>query len=99
VLLMLVLLLVARVIWGVVGSIAGVVSAEFSYRGFTVRGTGPRVMSSSFIFFALAGLRAVWMLRGGTEWVKQDWLVRALLLVAAATLGGGFVLFFLSIAF
>jgi hypothetical protein len=82
--------------------IAGVLNksfVSFSHRRVHVTGPGAAVMSSAAIFMGLAGLRWLWTLRRGEQAAPDDTPLRILLVLIAAALGGGFLIFVLSIPF
>lgn len=79
--------------------VAGVAHRSFSYKRAHASGVGAAVFSSAAIFTGLAGLCWLWTLRRGESAALDDPSLRILLVLIAAALGGGFLIFVLSIAF
>jgi hypothetical protein len=91
------LLMIVFGVWGVLHR-----SFEWPYRHgrrVHITGVSASVMASTFIFMGLAGLRWLWTLRLGETAALDDTLLRILLILIAVAMGGGFLLFVLSIPF
>jgi hypothetical protein len=98
-LLFVVTLCLLMIVAGVWGALHRSFEVPLHGRRVHVSGVSAVVMASAAIFMGLAGLRWLWTLRLGENAALDDTPLRILLVLIAAALGGGFLLFVLSIPF